>query len=125
RAELARKVARLWEDQLHDAREAADAWRRVLRMKSGDAEAQESLERAKAAMLRTPAEPSGSRPEHAAPPPSEASSEDEADGASASDEEAAAAATGDDEQAEAPSDEPRETQLSGEAPTEEAAEAAP
>src|SRR5690606_37875722 len=86
RAELARKVARLWEDQLRDAREAADAWRRVLRMKSGDAEAQEGLERAKAAMLKTPAEPSASRPEQGGPPPSEASSEDEADGASASDE---------------------------------------
>jgi hypothetical protein len=53
RAELARKVARLWEDQLQDPREAADAWRRVLRMKSGDPEAQEGLERAKAAMLKS------------------------------------------------------------------------
>ena len=39
RAELARKVARMWEEQLADPREAADAWRRVLRMKPGDAEA--------------------------------------------------------------------------------------
>ena len=51
RAELARKVARLWEEQLEDPREAADAWRRVLRMKPGDADAQAGLERAKADML--------------------------------------------------------------------------
>jgi hypothetical protein len=50
RAELARKVARLWEEQLKDPREAADAWRRVLRMKPGDADAQAGLERAKADM---------------------------------------------------------------------------
>jgi cellulose synthase operon protein C len=50
RAELARKVARLWEEQLQDAREAADAWRRVLRMKPGDTDAQAGLERAKADM---------------------------------------------------------------------------
>jgi tetratricopeptide (TPR) repeat protein len=50
RAELARKVARLWEEQLKDAREAADAWRRVLRMKPGDPDAQAGLERAKADM---------------------------------------------------------------------------
>ncbi len=54
RTELARKVARMWEDELADPREAADAWRRVLRMKSGDAEATEGLERAKANMLRKP-----------------------------------------------------------------------
>jgi hypothetical protein len=54
RVELARKVARMWEDLLSDPREAADAWRRVLRMKSGDAEATEGLERAKANMLRKP-----------------------------------------------------------------------
>lgn len=54
RAELARKVARLWEEQLKDPREAADAWRRVLRMKAGDADAQAGLERAKAAMLTQP-----------------------------------------------------------------------
>ena len=47
RAELARKVARIWEEQLADAREAADAWRRVLRMKAGDTEATQGLERAK------------------------------------------------------------------------------
>src|SRR5688500_15032699 len=56
RAELARKVARVWEDELVDAREAADAWRRVLRMKAGDPEASEGLERAKNAMLKRPAE---------------------------------------------------------------------
>ncbi len=51
RAELARKVALLWEGRLDDPREAADAWRRVLRMKSGDEEAKEGLARAKAVML--------------------------------------------------------------------------
>jgi hypothetical protein len=62
RAELARKVARLWEEQLKDPREAADAWRRVLRMKPGDADAQAGLERAKTAMLTQP------KPEPAAVP---------------------------------------------------------
>jgi hypothetical protein len=52
RLELARKVARLWEEMLADPREAADAWRRVLRMKSGDPEATAGLERAKANMLK-------------------------------------------------------------------------
>jgi hypothetical protein len=55
--ELARKVARMWEELLSDPREAADAWRRVLRMKAGDPDATEGLERAKANMLRRP-EPS-------------------------------------------------------------------
>ncbi|HYQ15034.1 MAG TPA: hypothetical protein VEQ58_04740, partial [Polyangiaceae bacterium] len=54
RAELARKVARLWEEKLDDPREAADAWRRVLRMKAADAEATEGLERAKQGMLKRP-----------------------------------------------------------------------
>jgi hypothetical protein len=54
RAELARKVARLWEEKLNDPREAADAWRRVLRLKAGDPEATEGLDRAKQAMLRRP-----------------------------------------------------------------------
>jgi hypothetical protein len=52
RAELARKVARMWEEQLQDPREAADAWRRVLRMNHGDAEATAGLQRAKANMLK-------------------------------------------------------------------------
>jgi cellulose synthase operon protein C len=52
RAELARKVAILWEERLSDAREAADAWRRVLRMKAGDPDAQAGLERAKTNQLR-------------------------------------------------------------------------
>jgi tetratricopeptide (TPR) repeat protein len=51
RAELARKVARMWEQQLDDPREAADAWRRVLRMKQGDPEATAGLERSKATMI--------------------------------------------------------------------------
>jgi hypothetical protein len=76
RAELARKVARLWEERLDDPREAADAWRRVLRMKQGDPEATEGLERAKAGMLKRPKdEPAGegdlpaAEPETAAAPP--------------------------------------------------------
>ncbi len=60
RAELARKVARLWEEQLKDPREAADAWRRVLRMKPADADAQAGLERAKTAMLHQRKEPAAS-----------------------------------------------------------------
>jgi hypothetical protein len=66
RAELARKVARLWEEKLEDFREAADAWRRVLRMKSGDPEATEGLERAKAGMLNKPSKPPAAKP--SAPP---------------------------------------------------------
>src|SRR5215471_8648985 len=54
RAELGRKIAQLWEERLQDPREAADAWRRVLRMKPGDPDAQAGLERAKAAMLKHP-----------------------------------------------------------------------
>ena len=54
RAELARKVARMWEEQLQDPRETADAWRRGLRMRAGDAEATEGRERAKANMLKKP-----------------------------------------------------------------------
>jgi len=57
RAELARKVAQLWERELGDPREAADAWRRVLRMKPGDPEATAGLEGAKANMLRRPSTP--------------------------------------------------------------------
>ena len=67
RAELARKVARLWEEKLDDPREAADAWRRVLRMKQGDPEATEGLERAKSGMLKRPKGESPSALEHAAP----------------------------------------------------------
>jgi tetratricopeptide (TPR) repeat protein len=62
RAELARKVARLWEEQLKDPREAADAWRRVLRMKPGDADAQAGLERAKADMLNKRKAEAAARP---------------------------------------------------------------
>ncbi len=54
RAELARKVARIWEEQLADGRESADAWRRVLRMKAGDTEAAQGLERAKTQQLKKP-----------------------------------------------------------------------
>jgi hypothetical protein len=52
RAELARKVARIWEEDLGDARETADAWRRVLRMKAADPEATQGLERAKTGKLK-------------------------------------------------------------------------
>ena len=54
RAELARKVARLWEEEVGDPRETADAWRRVLRMKAADPEATTGLERAKANNLKKP-----------------------------------------------------------------------
>ena len=66
RAELARKVARMWEEQLTDPREAADAWRRVLRMKQGDTEATSGLERAKSNMLKKP-EPGAEREAYAPP----------------------------------------------------------
>ncbi|MGA2447581.1 MAG: hypothetical protein ABTD50_02770 [Polyangiaceae bacterium] len=59
RADLARRVAHMWEDQLVDAREAADAWRRVLRLNQRDAEAMAGLERMKAAMLRRTTSPEG------------------------------------------------------------------
>jgi tetratricopeptide (TPR) repeat protein len=57
RAELARRVALIWRDKLKDARETADAWRRVLRMKPGDSEAKEGVMLAKRAMpyRRSPA----------------------------------------------------------------------
>jgi tetratricopeptide (TPR) repeat protein len=66
RAELARKVARMWEEQLADPREAADAWRRVLRMKKDDPEALAGLERAKSNMLKKPDPDAG--PDAYAPP---------------------------------------------------------
>jgi cellulose synthase operon protein C len=68
RAELARKVARMWEVELSDPREAADAWRRVLRMKQGDAEATAGLERAKSNMLKS-LDPSSERLPSTAPKP--------------------------------------------------------
>ncbi len=71
RAELARKVATIWEEQIGESREAADAWRRVLRMKPGDAEAQGGLDRAKNNMLRKPGEgPSAPAPTAGAAAPS-------------------------------------------------------
>src|SRR5690606_17891299 len=80
RAELATKVARLWQDEIGDAREAADAWRRVLRMKSGDEEAKEGLARAKAAMLAKPAAELGETTAPEAPSANEAKARDQ-DGA--------------------------------------------
>jgi tetratricopeptide (TPR) repeat protein len=74
RAELARKVARMWEEELSDPREAADAWRRVLRLKQGDPDAVAGLERAKVNMLKKPEPPS----EHEVVPPPPPSSRPEA-----------------------------------------------
>ena len=73
RAELARHVARLWQEKLDDPREAADAWRRVLRMKAGDPEATAGLELAKANMLKRSAETSA-EPPAVKPAPAEAPS---------------------------------------------------
>ena len=67
RAELARRAARLWEERLEDPREAADAWRRVLRMKPGDDEAQAGLERAKTNLLKKPESMLPPMPEELAP----------------------------------------------------------
>lgn len=74
RAELARRVALIWRDKLKDARETADAWRRVLRMKPGDNEAKEGLMLAKRAMpyRRSPA--TGGPRRRATPAASEAPS---------------------------------------------------
>jgi tetratricopeptide (TPR) repeat protein len=69
RVDLARKVARMWEEDLADPREAADAWRRVLRLKAGDPDGTAGLERAKANMLKRPAP--ASEPQMPAPPPSQ------------------------------------------------------
>ncbi|MEO7110057.1 MAG: hypothetical protein ABI183_06440, partial [Polyangiaceae bacterium] len=66
RAELARKVAQMWEEQIQDPREAADAWRRVLRMRPADDEATQGLERAKTNMLKKPDPNAG--PDAYAPP---------------------------------------------------------
>ncbi len=105
RTDLARKVARLWEEKLADAREAADAWRRVLRMKSGDPEATEGLDRAKSNMLKRSSSdapslppdsvedssrgaqsesPTESRPKPAAPTQAHTPSNDKASGATSS-----------------------------------------
>ncbi len=67
RAELARKVARIWEEDLGDAREAADAWRRVLRMKAADPEATAGLDRAKTGKLKRPPPPPTVPGKHDAP----------------------------------------------------------
>jgi hypothetical protein len=52
RADLARQIAHIWEEKLGEPREAADAWRRVLRLKAGDPEATEGLDRAKRNKLK-------------------------------------------------------------------------
>jgi tetratricopeptide (TPR) repeat protein len=69
RADLARRVALIWRDKLKDARETADAWRRVLRMKPGDNEAKEGIVLAKRAMpfRRTPAPTQGGRRRSSSP----------------------------------------------------------
>lgn len=72
RAELARTVAKLWQNKLNDPRETADAWRRVLRFNAADEEAKQGLAKAKAEMLQArPAESSVMPPPvvEAPPPP--------------------------------------------------------
>lgn len=72
RAELARTVAKLWQNKLNDPRETADAWRRVLRFNATDEEAKQGLAKAKAEMLQArPAESSVMPPPvvEAPPPP--------------------------------------------------------
>ncbi|HET7540458.1 MAG TPA: hypothetical protein VFK05_11325 [Polyangiaceae bacterium] len=98
RAELARSVARLWQGKLNDPREAADAWRRVLRMKAGDPEAVAGLEHAKANMLKRSSE-APSEP----PPPAETASV-----AAPAESDAPAAATEPPPAAEQPAAEPAE-----------------
>jgi tetratricopeptide (TPR) repeat protein len=68
RADLARKVARMWEEQLVDPREAADAWRRVLRLKPNDPDATQGLDRAKSNMLKRPSMAPSSETELPSPP---------------------------------------------------------
>lgn len=78
RADLARNIARLWEERLGDSRETADAWRRVLRLKPQDPEATAGLDRAKRNKLqfeegkfppqRVVAESSIAPPPRSAPP---------------------------------------------------------
>ncbi len=69
RAQLSRKVANLWESKLADPREAADAWRRVLRLIPNDPEAMAGLEQAKRNMLNpAAAEPMKDDEFDAAPP---------------------------------------------------------
>ena len=119
RAELARKVARLWEERLADSREAADAWRRVLRMKSGDEEAQEGLKRAKSNMLKKPANALEGEDEPTTDPDKseelDDSSDDGSDDPDGSVEDAAGADDADDEQ---PRDEALTVPGSEEAPPE-------
>jgi tetratricopeptide (TPR) repeat protein len=62
RADLGRKVAQLWESELQDPREAADAWRRVLRLRPGDEEATQGLDRAKTNMLHKKQAPAVAAP---------------------------------------------------------------
>jgi hypothetical protein len=76
RADLARQIAHIWEEKLGEPREAADAWRRVLRLKAGDVEATEGLDRAKrnklkfdAAAVPAPRAVSVPPPKPSTPPP--------------------------------------------------------
>jgi hypothetical protein len=66
----------MWEERLGDAREAADAWRRVLRMKAQDPEATAGLDRAKTNQLRKsdPSRPVGIPGAPVSRPPSTAAS---------------------------------------------------
>jgi cellulose synthase operon protein C len=108
RAELARKVARLWEEKLDDPREAADAWRRVLRMKAADPEATEGLERAKQAMLKRPKDDSEPKaapaPKPAEPKAEPKTAEAKAAEAKPADEKPAETKPAEDKPAEAPAE---------------------
>lgn len=71
RAHLARRVALLWRDSLDDARETADAWRRVLRMCPGDTEAKEGLAAAKRSLPYRRTASTTNRRRASSPPPAE------------------------------------------------------
>lgn len=97
RAELSRKVARLWQSELDDPREAADAWRRVIRLTKDDEEAKAGLAAAKEAMLNArrsepvseanPTAADASAQEDPSPPADAQSSERAADSESAASDE--------------------------------------
>lgn len=131
RAELARKVARMWQEHQDDHRETADAWRRVLRLCPGDDEAKAGLAQAKEAMLKDKGRTSGSSWRAAArtsPPTPHAEKQPASAEDDASEEDAASdrAASGNDAfQSEfggaEESDEPVEAGLAGAAETDDRA----
>jgi tetratricopeptide (TPR) repeat protein len=71
RGDLARTVARIWEEKLDDPRETADAWRRVLRFHPTDEDAKRGLAKAKANMLHARSSEASALPPPVveAPPP--------------------------------------------------------